>query len=178
MKTKILSIGLILVLGVSLNSCRKGENDPFISLKSRDARITGEWELTKSSYKYTHVNSSATPYTYEVTNEFDGKTVTHTETGTTNSSYSYSYEMTIEKEGTYSYTEISSGHKDERTGEWYWFDNNKSKMGIFLCGGLLHVDRLTSKEMILTSDSYSKDTQTSGDSDEYTTTLTMTYTKK
>ena len=46
---KNLKIALFVVLAATfiLPSCKKGENDPFISLKSRDARITAKWKLTK-----------------------------------------------------------------------------------------------------------------------------------
>ena len=37
----IASLILLLIIG----GCRRGEDDPRISLRSRDARITGTWEL-------------------------------------------------------------------------------------------------------------------------------------
>ena len=35
---------MTLALGM-LAGCKKGENDPGISFRSRDARIVGEWEM-------------------------------------------------------------------------------------------------------------------------------------
>ena len=52
MKKNILFIALSLVVGSTvLTGCKKGENDPFLSLKSRDARITELWKLTMSGEK-------------------------------------------------------------------------------------------------------------------------------
>ena len=45
---KILTIMLIVTAFVG---CKKGEEDPIISLRSRDARITGTWELKKMEVK-------------------------------------------------------------------------------------------------------------------------------
>ena len=35
------------LLSVTILACKKGENDPFLSLSSRKARLAGEWKLTK-----------------------------------------------------------------------------------------------------------------------------------
>jgi len=43
---KVLVIVLSILLSVpSFNSCKRGDNDPFLSLKSRDSRISAVWEL-------------------------------------------------------------------------------------------------------------------------------------
>jgi len=41
-------IGLIALL--VLDGCKKGENDPTISLRSRKARLTGEWEVKSANW--------------------------------------------------------------------------------------------------------------------------------
>ena len=48
MKTtsKILLVA-ILALGVQLTSCKKYEDGPAISLKSKNKRLVGDWELEK-----------------------------------------------------------------------------------------------------------------------------------
>ncbi len=48
-------------------SCKKGENDPFLSLSSRKARVAGDWEMT--DYAYTSTNTE---------NDGDYQTVTET----------------------------------------------------------------------------------------------------
>jgi hypothetical protein len=42
-------IGLTLIVG----ACRKGENDPLLSLKSRQARLAGEWVVSSSEVQST-----------------------------------------------------------------------------------------------------------------------------
>ena len=130
MKTKInflLFAGIILA-SLAMNSCKKGENDPFISLKSRDARITAKWKLTK--IEGTNVNG--TPSVTQ-TIRFNGTTYSETySTGNSNSATG-SFEMTIDKKGTLNYSETftpSSGTSDVESGtsEWYWIDSDKSKL--------------------------------------------------
>jgi hypothetical protein len=118
----------LLVLTTTLsvmNGCKKGAEDPFLSLRSRDSRIEGSWNL--SSYtlttETTEVETDASYNTTETTVtttavEFDGEEwITKTESSTVSSSSGYSYEsststedrsdvsweMTIEKDGTFAY---------------------------------------------------------------------------
>ncbi|MGD1846582.1 MAG: hypothetical protein ACFB10_14435 [Salibacteraceae bacterium] len=63
---KISSLVLLLAVGVGLFSttgCRKGENDPFFSLRSRKARLTGDWTVQESI-----LTNNDTTYTYDGTN--------------------------------------------------------------------------------------------------------------
>lgn len=47
MKPKILIAHLFLFICISFSSClKKGEDDPLISLRTRKARLTGEWTMT------------------------------------------------------------------------------------------------------------------------------------
>lgn len=50
--TNIFAVAIIAALAMpTLNSCKKGEEDPFLSLKTRKARVAGEWTL--STYEIT-----------------------------------------------------------------------------------------------------------------------------
>lgn len=52
---------IALVAGTStFTSCKKGENDPFLSLRSRKARLTGEWTLKEGVETHTNTSSSGT----------------------------------------------------------------------------------------------------------------------
>jgi hypothetical protein len=46
--------GLMLAVGLQFSGCKKGEEDPFLSLRSRKARITGEWTVTAATESYTY----------------------------------------------------------------------------------------------------------------------------
>ncbi len=42
----LLLLGMIIILPLVTTSCfKKGSEDPFISMYTRKARITGEWEI-------------------------------------------------------------------------------------------------------------------------------------
>lgn len=128
MKKNII-LGLTLVITtVLMNGCKKGENDPFLSLKSRKARVAGEW--TVSSYKYTSNSTSAaggtsngvstttetingSSYNATETSTNSGTSETETSTGTV-SAFTY----TFEKDGTFTSTfnyNITSTETDQAT---------------------------------------------------------------
>lgn len=54
---------LLLVLAtVLLSNCKKGEADPSISLRTRNARLVGEWNFQSGSVSITYGGSKKTPY--------------------------------------------------------------------------------------------------------------------
>jgi hypothetical protein len=57
MKKLTQSVLAILVVASSITACKKGEDDPFLSLRSRDARLMGEWKLTAIAGKTTATSS-------------------------------------------------------------------------------------------------------------------------
>jgi hypothetical protein len=184
MKKNFFRIALIVMVGglmMASSGCKKGENDPFISLRSRDARITGTWKFTEEDYSSTTTTTNdGTTTLSSSTTKFDGSlmTTTYTYEGETHTeSYSYSREMTIEKGGTYKIVVIEDGDKDEYTGRWWWLNDNKNKTQISLDGSTYIVNQLKNSELILTRDSYSKSTN-DGYVRENTSTLKLTYQKE
>lgn len=79
------TFAVMAIVGVTtVSSCKKGENDPFLSLRSRKARVTGEWKLTKGTVTETDnsrgtTNSEVTTYT-ETTSSSGGFTSQYSET--------------------------------------------------------------------------------------------------
>ncbi|MEX1002828.1 MAG: hypothetical protein WDZ35_11990 [Crocinitomicaceae bacterium] len=59
-------------------SCKKGENDPFLSLSSRKARVAGNWEVT--AYSYTSREDDSDGDYYETDAELDGDVITYNST--------------------------------------------------------------------------------------------------
>jgi len=174
MKKLKISLLLISIIMVLASSCKKGENDPFISLKSRDARITAIWNLTKIE----GTNDSEV-VTYDgSTLSVDGEIIYK----------NASFEMTIDKDGVMSYSEIktlnlinSSETTKTGTGFWTWLDANKDKVYITLsCGNpfsqgasTYYVDQLKTGELILKYYDVSATTNSTN-----TTDLTLTFEKK
>lgn len=181
MKNKIFLVAtMILTAGIILNSCKKGSDDPFLSLSSRDARITSIWKLTGYEKTTTRTNNTSTTVT-EFT--YDGTTMTKTKTdasGTvTTDTYSYSQEFDIQKNGTYVSTEVDNGESTVNNSNWWWLSSNKNKVGIVLeLDGTFFVDRLASKELILSSDEFDSFTDADGIVDSTRTTLLMTFAKQ
>jgi hypothetical protein len=87
-KTLVLGLSIILLAGGS-SSCKKGENDPFMLLRSRKARVSGEWIVSSAE-----IISNSTGW-YE-SSSYDGKTettttITNGKTTTETSTYSTTY---------------------------------------------------------------------------------------
>ncbi|MFH0895150.1 MAG: hypothetical protein V2A54_12010, partial [Bacteroidota bacterium] len=90
--------------------CKKGENDPMFSLKSRKARLAGEWELSEGSV--TTINSGSS-YTYS----YNGTTCTETSNGTTDT-YPYTETISYNKDGSFEKTTTNDGNIYAQEGYW------------------------------------------------------------
>ena len=134
---KVMRIGATAVLFISvLFSCKKGENDPFLSIRSRDARITGVWNLTE----LTEISSSTV----------SGTTVSDTYTilnGVDSDGDSRAEKWEINKDGTYLATSTFNGNVYTSSGYWNWVDSKKNKIAIRIDGSTFRIDRLSNKEL-------------------------------
>lgn len=109
---KITFAAMAIVGVTAVSSCKKGENDPFLSLRSRKARVTGEWKLTKGTITETDnsggtTNTDVTTYT-ETTSSSGGVTTQYTET------------LTIEKDNTFEVVIVENGLTSTIRGNWYF----------------------------------------------------------
>ena len=55
-------VALFILATFILVGCKKGENDPLISLKTRKSRLSGEWKMSFAEYS---IND--TTYSYDGT---------------------------------------------------------------------------------------------------------------
>lgn len=179
MKNNLVKLGSILLLGaITVSGCKKGENDPFLSFKSRDSRIQGTWTLSSQSDTQTDMSSfNGTVTTSTSTATFASGLMTEVSGGSTDA-YSYSLELTINEDGTYTVVEIVDGNTSEATGSWNWVDDVKNKVKISLDGSVYQIDQLKSSEMVLVEESFYKSTDTSGDYTQSESSSTMTFTKE
>ncbi|MEI7595113.1 MAG: hypothetical protein WCK02_05140 [Bacteroidota bacterium] len=171
-----------------LNSCKKGENDPGISLKSRKARLTAEWTLKEGTETETSGTTTVTTYT--------GTSVSYG-SGTASP---YSETLTYNTDGTFEWKMVSGLNSNTYEGSWFFgskikeLDLKNKESVIMVCtkstsvsGGVTNqatydganaqiftfiIDELKSKELILKLDG----TTTSGTVS--TTTGTKTYEAK
>lgn len=112
MKARILTISfsLLAIVGLTaISGCKKGENDPFLSLKTRTGRITGEWKLMAGTITETETMGGST----------DTSVTTYT-SSTQNSIDSYTEIITIERDGTYEQAITQNGSILIVKGNWYF----------------------------------------------------------
>jgi hypothetical protein len=136
---------IILTLSISLfggvfTACKKGENDPFIYMKSRKARLAGEWKMVSSEDVITFTGTdSEYSYVETSTEAYDGTTLTTTtqlkvtsSAGTVEDSQTktkkYTESFTFEKDGTYTKThfDTESGLSTKEEGYWSFMSKNKA----------------------------------------------------
>lgn len=107
-------------------SCKKGENDPFLSLSSRKSRVAGEWDVTNWVYNSKNTESNGD---YQTTAEtMSGSVITTTQSsfdqssGTTTTSTSTTTlndaSFTFEKDGTFSRT-WNTTRVEVTTTDWF-----------------------------------------------------------
>jgi len=131
------------IISLCLLSCKKGDNDPLISLQSRKARLIGEWKVSNE------VITASEKYLDSILNinsVFDGSKkmniiVTETPSGnkTVKDSTYYSQSLSIKKDGTYIKKIIYSNGTNLNITEGTWTflgksekNNLKKKEAIFL----------------------------------------------
>jgi len=88
-----ITVAMLVLASLGLESCKKGEGDPFMSLRSRKARVAGEWKATAGKGSEVSGGNSMT-WTY------DGATWTTT-TSAGSGSTGYTMDMTFDKDGNY-----------------------------------------------------------------------------
>ena len=139
-KLIVLSLAAIALMA-NLSSCKKGENDPFLSLKSRKARVVGEWTVTMEEgtnqdiSKISFGGVTVTTTTNE-TSTYNGALYTSTSVTTSsaggnpqNSTYTdvYTQSYTFEKDGTFSLETVYTGQNYTEIIEGTWAFVGKSK---------------------------------------------------
>lgn len=114
---------LILCAGFIFTGCKKGENDPFLSMKTRKARVCGEF--TVSNYESTYINTTNNSTSTEKLE--DGiLTITDTDTsGTTITKYPFAAEFTFKKDGSFERSITTDSYQFQLSGSWYFVGKNK-----------------------------------------------------
>jgi hypothetical protein len=124
---KKLSLFCLLILSVlfSSTSCKKGEEDPFLNLKTRKARLSGTWELKNLEGFYkVGIGTENGLQTFSYSN---GKMITISDNIVSSKNYDVSYSFT--KSGSY-FTEESKDSDDnlqvyKESGSWNFLGKSK-----------------------------------------------------
>lgn len=124
MKKTLIALTTVIALGSIVTSCKKGENDPFLSLRTRKARVVGEWKVVSSTSEYIDVNGDKTTTTYDGTTETEvdydassGLSSTSTSTKTE--------EWTFNKDNSFTYKLTTSGGTQQYDGSWTFMGKSK-----------------------------------------------------
>jgi hypothetical protein len=138
LRNSFIAAMLFAVVAPFYSGCKKGEGDPFLSLRSRKSRMAGEWSLSsgKTTDKSTSGNTSVTTttdYTATTANETTVTVAPPLPNSTTTDSYGYTEKWTLEKDGTFSGTVTDDGTTTNYTGVWNFTSGvgdqkNKSQM--------------------------------------------------
>jgi len=108
------------------DGCKKGSQDPAISLRSRNSRICGQWQLASVDGKTLNSN-------YATTYSFSGTDYTVTTPNYTTTYKSYDLQMKISKDNTIQITEVYSSlsgtsYSTTLNLYWNWIDCEKKTM--------------------------------------------------
>lgn len=185
------------IIMMTFVGCKKSENDPFLSLRSRDARITGEWVLTnltgnskevEKNPSFTSIKTKTTSFAnYIITTVSNFTTVYASGGDTTTNSYTtndyLNRTITINKDGSFEFTDISEkGVKNVVIGTWSWTNSKKNKTGIIFKSSIGNEDyiinMLKNNELVLEmSENSSTTDDINGTLLSFESTFLITYTK-
>lgn len=140
-----LLISFILILG----GCNKYEEGPNFSLRSKNKRLMGSWELKYAELTSTHAQDGD----YYSVFENGVMSTTSPDYPEENASFSYAMNCEIKKDGSFTQTVVEDGERNFYTDNWFWFDGSFNKENIVLFdGGLYKIVKLTNKELIIQYD--------------------------
>jgi hypothetical protein len=119
---------IAVALPLLLISCKKGDDDPFFSLRSRKARVAGEWKV--SEFHGIQTQTFQNGYIQGESN-YNGSNVsivtTYSDTNQQPELYTYelSQAYTFEKDGTYTAVERTQFNTRTETGTWTFLPKSK-----------------------------------------------------
>ncbi len=197
---RVLLIFVLTTIMLSFLSCKKGENDPAFSLKSRKARLVGDWVLKVGTRTETYSGGI-------VTYSYNGSTEIFTPSIGPSTTNIYTQKISIYKDGTFVQEINDDGKLLTIKGSWEFGRKNKDldlkdkETVIFICSSytevedgdissstytgterfdepyIAQIDKLSSKELVILIDGSSTDVY-NDDTQSQTYKGTMTYEKK
>lgn len=106
----------ILLLSIFFVGCKKGEEDPTISFRTRKARLTGRWQIKSGTSRYTEQDINGFIYSESYT--FDESKFRYSDNPYYYYAGGHSLTMNFEKNGTLTYTESFDGVSSNFKGTW------------------------------------------------------------
>lgn len=174
---------VLIILIAIVTGCGKYEDGPFLSLRSKNARIEGNWKLVEYSAKSV---STAYPEDNE-TYTFDGANMTYEYSNVTFDPFTgqqivtpmsdtYVYALSFEfdtKDNNCRIVETTGTTTTSDESYWTWQDGARNHEMIEVNGQVLAIKKLTNKELVLFLDM-----SASGQGDAATYEVEMTFEKQ
>jgi hypothetical protein len=101
---------LMLLCAVCFLSCKKGEDDPAISLHTRKARLAGNWRVESGNFNFSQDG-------YKFSYLFNGTELSYNDPWTLGKG-KYLFNIIISKNGTFTLSEIITGSIIDAAGTW------------------------------------------------------------
>lgn len=120
MKTHTLLVLAILSL-LFLTNCKKGEDDPSFSFRSRKARLTGDWHIESGTVNLTYDSKKSPAYSQRYTFSNSQLTMHEAYNGSGSATiYTgvYTLEMSFKKDSKFVMTENYAGTIVKASGSW------------------------------------------------------------
>lgn len=126
MKKSLLYLLALIFSGISLSGClKKGADDPFLSLRTRKARVAGEWMVSSGSGSSVYTsNTTTTSTTWTYSNPNMNVTSGSGKPAASNITFNY----TFKKDGTYTLattttnTVVAGSVTESESGSWNFTD--------------------------------------------------------
>jgi hypothetical protein len=141
-----LTFALFFLVLTVLSGCRIGEDDPLLSLRTRDARLKNTWRLRQmqSETKINQFDQGSTPVETVVSVSYDSqdlKIVTKVNDAVVNdTTIGFAYIMEVLDRGkvVYTTTVIQQGLGVKGGGEdsWFWLNDDRRKSRVYLGNAL------------------------------------------
>ena len=147
MKSILSVLAFIILIAFTVSCTRKGEDDPLLSLRTRDARLINNWKMDKmeNTFEVTNMQVGRNPEQMVINTSFDGtnfrfQTIINN-TVVADTVFGYNYFLKIKEDGKliYDYVLFSGGLGVKSGGEenWFWLSDNRRKAGVNLGQALL-----------------------------------------
>jgi hypothetical protein len=151
---------ILSIAGSFFSSCKKGEEDPALSFRSRNSRFEGNWKITLIDITSTRTTGGVTETN---TLEFNGNSLNHllttngVETRTTMQNYNMILEINKNDKFTFSqsYSLNDSTKNQSYTTNWNWLNTEKTLVNLPLNFGSFaqcdnwHLRELREKKLVL-----------------------------
>lgn len=104
-------------LGLFTSSCKKGDNDPFLSLRTRKARLTGDWHLESGKLTLTFKKDGRSDNSLIYTYTEDSYAFINTANGSTREGR-YKFQITFTKDGDFTFLQLIGSSNINGNGTW------------------------------------------------------------